>query len=76
MTIHTKGFDRSDHRSAGRRMAMQMINPTHGRRAGLLLVLLGAFFADVLTDLELAQLLDDIGPTNKAMSSAVSVANG
>ncbi len=33
----------------------------HGGRAGLLLVILRAVFADVLADLELAQLLDHIG---------------
>ena len=34
----------------------------HGGRAGFFLVRLGPVFADVLADLEFAQLLDDVGP--------------
>ena len=34
----------------------------HSGRAGFFLVRLGAFFADVLADLEFAKFLDDVGP--------------
>jgi hypothetical protein len=49
-------------------------NAAHGGRAGLFQMRLGAVIADVLADLEFAQLLDDHGPMNMAMSSAVSEA--
>src|SRR5580698_9109261 len=38
----------------------------HGGRAGFLLVRLRAFFADVLADLKLAQLLNDVGADKQA----------
>ena len=38
----------------------------HGRRAGLFLVRLRAFFADVLADLKFAQTLDDDGPDDQS----------
>src|SRR5215472_6139518 len=40
-------------------------NPAHGGRAGFFLVRAGTFFADVLADLELAQLADDGRPDDQ-----------
>jgi hypothetical protein len=40
-------------------------DPAHGRRSGLLLVRLGAFLANDLPDLELAQLPNQPGPQNQ-----------
>ncbi len=58
--IQTKGLEGSDQSTVGRTMAMTMSNTAHGGRAGFFLVRLGAVFADVLADLEFAQLLDDV----------------
>ncbi len=72
--IQTKGLAGSDHSTVGSRMAMHDEHAAHGGRAGLLQVRLRPVLANVLADLELAQLLDHPGPMNSAISSAVSEA--